>query len=240
MTKRYESNEFKLKYITGGILSTSELSLVQARKEIAGFGKKVNKMFGLVKRLFAETNDMEFQNLYESIANYENYSDQIEIEIANYLTKASEGELSKPASNRISLMLKLVDSIESIADSCNSISKTLRRKKKNKIWFTQDLRDNLNEMFNLISESMSVMLDNLSGDYGNFDSEKAFDVEKKINKKRKNLGRDHLNNIEQKNYTYQAGIIYTDILSQCENLGNEIYTITKTLVEYKENITNRA
>lgn len=237
VVKRHESNEFKLKYISGGILSTSELSLVQARKEIAGFGKRVFKMFGLVKKLFAETNDMEFQNLYETITNYENYSDQIEIEIANYLTKATEGELSIPASKRISLMLRLVDSLESIADSCNSISKTLRRKKKNKIWFTQDLRDNLNDMFNLISESLSVMLDNINGNYDDFDAEKALEIEKNINKKRKGLSKDHMNNVEQKNYTYQAGIIYTDILSQCEILGNEIYNVTKTLLDSKENIT---
>ncbi len=238
--KRQETNEFKLKYISGGILSTSELSLVQARREVVGFGKRVYKMFGLVKKLFAETNDIEFQNLYETISSYENYSDQIEIEIANYLTKASEGELSMPASRRISLMLRLVDSLESVADSCNSISKTLRRKKKNKIWFTQDLRDNINDMFALVTESLSVMLDNLNGDYDNFDSERAMEIEKSINKKRKNLSKEHINNIEQKNYTYQAGIIYTDIVSQCEILGNEIYNITKTLIDYKENITNRA
>ena len=84
------------------------------------------------------------------------------------------------------------------------------------------------------------MLDNLNGNYEDFDSEKALEIEKKINKKRKSLGKDHMNNVEKKNYTYQAGIIYTDVLSQCEILGNEIYNITKTLIDYKENITNKA
>ncbi|MFW5656060.1 MAG: Na/Pi cotransporter family protein [Bacteroidota bacterium] len=223
--------EPRLTYISTGILSTAEFSLLQGRKEILNFGKRTQKMFQLVRNLFSETNETAFQNIYENITNYENYSDQLEIEIANYLTRVSEGELSKPGIKRIRVMLKLVDYIESIADSCNSIAKTLRRKKKNKIWFTQELRNNLNEMFQLIQEALSAMVNNLDTDYVHFNAKAAEEIEKKINRKRKQLHRDHISNIEERNYTYEAGIIYTDILAQCENLGDDIYNVTKALVE---------
>jgi phosphate:Na+ symporter len=235
--RKNEDEHFSLKHITTGILSTSELSLLQARREIANYGRKVNKMFSLVRNLFSETNEIEFQNIYKTISGFENYADHLEIEIANYLTKISEGELSQPGVQRLRLMLKLVDSIENIADSCNSISKTLRRKKKNKIWFTQDLRNNVNAMFDIVGEALNTMLHNLDSDYKHVDTEKAAAIEKRINKTRKHLQKTQITSVENRSYTYQAGIIYTDILAQCENLGDNIYAISDALSEYNQNLT---
>lgn len=235
--RKKEEEQFSLKHISTGILSTSELSLLQARREIANYGRKVNKMFTLVRKLFSETNEAEFYNIYKTISGYENYADHLEIEIANYLTKISEGELSQPGVQRLRLMLKLVDSIENIADSCNSIAKTLRRKKKNKIWFTQDLRNNVNAMFDIVGEALNTMLYNLDSDYKHVDTEKAAAIEKKINKTRKQLQKSQIMSVENRSYTYQAGIIYTDILAQCENLGDNIYAISDALTEYNQKIS---
>jgi phosphate:Na+ symporter len=234
--RKHEDIHFSLKHISTGILSTSELSLLQARREIANYGKKVNKMFNLVRKLFSETNEEEFYNLYKTISSYENYADHLEIEIANYLTKISEGELSQPGVQRLRLMLKLVDSIENIADSCNSIAKTLRRKKKNKIWFTQDLRNNVNAMFDIVGEALNTMLQNLDSDYRHVDTDKAAAIEKRINKTRKHLQKTQITSMENRSYTYQAGIIYTDIIAQCENLGDNVYAISDALTEYNLNL----
>ena len=102
------------------MLSTSELSLMQAKKEIAVFGERTQRMFGMVKELFYEKNEYNFLKIFSRIEKYENISDRMEVEIANYLTHVAEGRLSSEGKEEIRIMLRTVTEIESIADSCNN------------------------------------------------------------------------------------------------------------------------
>ncbi len=229
--KQPEPEIFRLKHLKTGILSTSELSLLQARKELTIYARRAKKMFGLVRTLFNEVNTERFELTYNRIANYEEISDRMELEIATYLTKLSEGEISQAGVRKVRIMLKIVDEIESVADASYNIAKGIRRKKQQKIWFSQDLRNNLNEMFNLLNQAFEAMIVNVDTDYKNIAPEKAFNIERKINQLRNRLKQEHLKNIENKNYKYQAGVVYNDILTECEQLGDYLQNVTKAVVE---------
>ena len=84
---KVEDEEYRLRYITGGMLSTAELSILQAHKEISLFAERTARMFNMVKELFYEKNEETFLKTYSRIEKYENISDRMEIEIANYLTE---------------------------------------------------------------------------------------------------------------------------------------------------------
>jgi len=223
--------KFTLKYFNTGILSTSELSILQARKKLAMFGKETIRMFKMVRGLFQEINNQRFEEIYFNIRDYERMSDKYEIEIANYLTHLSEGELSNPGSKRIRMMLKIVDELESVADACNHIAKTLYRKKKEKIWFTQDLRNNINHMFDLVDKALNEMQQNLNQEFQRVDIRKAKEIEKEINKFQKKLREEHIKNLETQAYKYQAGIIYTDLFSLCAQLGDYIMNVNESIAE---------
>ena len=100
---------------------------MQAKKEIAVFGERTQRMFGMVKDLFYEKNEDNFLKIYSRIEKYENISDRMEIEIANYLTFVAEGRLSSEGKEEIRIMLRTVTEIESIADSCNNLARGIRR-----------------------------------------------------------------------------------------------------------------
>jgi phosphate:Na+ symporter len=223
--------DFNLRFFNTGILSTSELSILQARKKLAIYAKETIRMFKMVKSLFGETNNTRFQETFLKIREYENLCDQYEVEIAKYLTRLSEGDLSNPGSKRIRMMLKIVDDIESIGDTCNNIAKTLKRKKKESIWFTQDLRNNINAMFELLSEALEIMYTNLNLEYTDVTAYEALMKEKQINKYRKKLRDQHISNLESHTYKYQAGVIYADLFSLCEQMGDFIVNISETIEE---------
>ena len=226
-----DEEEFRLTYINTGLLSTSELSILQAKKEITMFAKRTKKMFGIVEDLFIETNEKKFKKKFTRITKYEEISDRTEVEIATYLTKISEAELSKLGSKRIKAMFKIIDDMESVADSCNNIAKAIYRKKDQKIWFTPKLRDNVLEMFGLVEKSVEIMYNNLEDDYTNLDIKKAVDIEKEINEKRDKLKKDHLENIEKKKYKYQAGVIYNDLFSEAEKLADYVINVSEAMKE---------
>ena len=57
---KVEDEEYRLRYITGGMLSTAELSILQAHKEISLFAERTARMFNMVKELFYEKNEETF------------------------------------------------------------------------------------------------------------------------------------------------------------------------------------
>ena len=110
-------------------------------------------MFGMVKDLFYEKNEDNFLKIYSRIEKYENISDRMEIEIANYLTFVAEGRLSSEGKEEIRIMLRTVTEIESIADSCNNLARGIRRRNEGKSEFTDEQNHNIDQMFALLEKA---------------------------------------------------------------------------------------
>lgn len=228
---------FRLKFIKSGVLSTAELSLHQARQEIGVYGKRTTQMFGMVRQMLMETNDEKFDETYKRVEKYEEISDRMEIEIADYLNKVSEGDLSEESRMRLQAMYRMISEIESIADSCLTLAKTLKLKKNNKVWFDEDMRKNINDLFDLIDVALAEMNINVEKGYTKLSNiKKATAAENEINQKYALLNQEHLNNLEDKKYTYNAGVIYSDLVSETERLADHVINISEAIYEINENL----
>ena len=158
----------------------------------------------------------------------------MEVEIATYLTKVSEGELSIEGSKRIKAMLKAISDIESIADSCFNLGKTLMRKSDWKVKFNDKQTQHIEKMFTLVSEALAEMIQNLEKGYKLIDINKALDIEEEINQYRNKLKKEHLKSIEKKDYSYQTGIIYNDLFSESEKLADYVINVSEAIDEINE------
>lgn len=237
--KKDEEEEFGLKFIQTGMLSTSELSILQARKEIAEYGLKSVKMFNQVKKLFAETDEKKFKKINEKIAKNELIMDDLEAEIANYLTSISEGELSINGARRVRTLLKISDNVESLADASFNLSKTISRKQKKKIWFTPEQRANIHEMFVLVDESSIKTMELLSDDtHDKFDISEIIDIEMQINALRNKLKKENSQNLKEEKYSYNASVIYIDMVTICETLGDHLINIAQAIKYQKEEMSS--
>ncbi len=225
--------EFRLKYINIGMVSTSELGILQARKETFVYGERVTKMFGFVKELYSAEKNKKFEKFAKKIEKYEEISDRMEIEIADYLAKISEGELSESGALKIRGMFEIIDNIESIGDSCHNLEKTIVRKKEAKISFPEDIDRNILNMFSLIDKALEEMLNNLGKDYSKVDITKAYETETEINEYRNKLREEHIKNIKEKVYKYKTGVIYNEIFSTCEKLGDYIINVSESMRDSK-------
>ncbi|MGM0479951.1 MAG: Na/Pi cotransporter family protein, partial [Bacteroidota bacterium] len=152
-SKGAQDEEFHLDYIGSGYMSTPDLSLLEAKKEIAKFGEITSRMSRFSRSLLFEKSRKKQKKLHERIAKYEQITDRVEIEVANYLNKISEGELSGDTAVRIRGMNSIVNDLERIGDIYYQMSKTLERKSSEKIWFTPEQRNNLASMFDLVDRA---------------------------------------------------------------------------------------
>ncbi len=221
--------EFHLEYIGTGMMLTTEAAILEAKKEVTKFGKLTKKMVGFIPKLLVETDQKAFKKLLARVRKYEEITDRIESEVSNYLAKVSEGELNPSASERIRSMLSIINDLERIGDVCYQMSKAIERKSDKKVWFTPEQRQNLQEMFNKVDAAISHMIVNLENDYSGADMDKAHELEKEINKLRNKFRKEHLVNIEQGEYNFQSGIIYNDLFSSAERVGDHIINVSEAI-----------
>ena len=223
-----EDETFQLKFISGGMLSAAELNIAQAEKEIVVYGQRVQRMIGMAQNIVhTKDNSEDFTHQFSRLEKYEEISARMEIEIANYLNRCSEGRLSNEGKHRIASMLRIVSEIESIADCCYGVAKILIRKQESRVKFTEEIYTNVDSMFIDIEAAMANMLLLLS-DVENVhekDIINSYNLEREINNLRNQLRTANVENINERHYEYQAGIYYMDIIGSLEKTGDYIINV---------------
>lgn len=232
--KKDEDEEYRLRYITGGMLSTAELSILQARKEITLFAERTGRMLDMVKALFYEKNEDAFLKTYSRVEKYESISDRMEIEIANYLTCVAEGRLSSEGKEEIRIMLRAVSEIESIADSCNNMARSIKRRNEFRSIFTDEQNHNVDQMLALTEKALHRMIEILKkSELVRDDVNPSYNIENEINNYRNQLKIHNVEDINNKKYQYQDGVYYMDIIGEAEKLGDYVLNVVQAVIEKK-------
>ena len=233
-----EDEEPRLRFITGGMLSTAELSILQARKEIHLFSERTHRMFGMVQDLLRTEKDDDFNKLFSRIEKYENISDNMELEIANYLNQVSEGHLSSESKLQIRAMLREVTEIESIGDSCYNLARTINRKRQTNQDFTEKQYEHIQFMMKLTNDALVQMIAVVErAELHSADINKSFNIENEINNYRNQLKNQNILDVNNKEYDYQMGVYYMDIIAECEKLGDYVVNVVEASSDVKERKT---
>ena len=220
--------DYKLKFISGGLLSTAELSIVEAQKEIKNFAERCYKMFGFVGQLMETKDEAEFNKLFSRIEKYENITDSMEMEIAGYLNKVSEGHLSDLSKTQIQRMLRQITELESIGDSCYNLGRTLNRHRQNsQEEFTSEQILHMHTMLNLVEDSLKEMVSKVDQQVTKNSITASYNIEHEINNYRNQLKNQNLNDINSGLYSYQLGVFYVDFISECEKLGDYVMNVVQ-------------
>ena len=230
--KKEEKLQHTFTFIDAPIHSTSELSTLQAHKEIVLFATNVQYMISSLPLLLKEKDQFQYNHLYDTIKKTEDLADKFEVEITNFITRLSENELSDRTSLSVRIMQKIADDLESIADECMGLARSIDVKNQQKVWFNQDMRDDLNQMFRLLSNAFILLHDNLRNDYLQANTEKPLIIEKQINEMRDHLRLKNIENISNGAYMHLNGSFFNDFVFRSEKIGDLICNINDTLSGY--------
>ena len=229
-----EDEEFQLQFITTGMLSTAELSILQAEKEMEVYAKRTRKMFKLVQKLAVAKDEVKFLKLFSRVEKYEGISDRMEIEIGSYLGKVAEGRLSNQSKERIRSILRGVTEIESIADSCHNMARHYKRKAEANAEFTEELRENIRLMWKELEKAYDKMQDVLKvQEVSEADMTDSIKYENRINEMRNMLKRKNIEDVNDKIYDYQTGVYYMDLVVECERMGDYIINVVQSIKHLK-------
>ena len=231
-----DEEDFRLHFITAGIMKTPELSVLEAHKEIGSFANRMQRMFGMVGDLLTlsassnkkDKKETEFNALYSRIEKYEKISDNMELEIANYLNQVSDAHLSDDTKSKIRAMLREISELESIGDSCYKMARTISRKFIDKQdHFNDSQYDHIHQMMDLTDQALTQMNVLLAGRKEAYDVNRTYNVENEINNYRNQLKSQNISDINNHQYTYTEGTIYMDLINECEKLGDYVVNVVE-------------
>jgi phosphate:Na+ symporter len=235
--KGQKEDEGQLKFITGGLMSTSELSIFQAWKEIHVFSIRTHRMLNMVKDLYSEADDAQFAKTFSRIEKYEEICDRMEVEIARYLNHVADGRLSEESKHEVHKMLRIASEIESVGDSNYNLARYIMHKHQGKMEYTDYQERNIHEMLRLVSHALEQMVTTL-GENNNYhisDEEfmRAENIENEINNFRDLLKSQNTINVTEHQYDYLIGINYMDIILECEKMGDYIINVQEAIKDKK-------
>ena len=232
-----EEEDFRLHFITAGFMKTPELSVLEAQKEIQHFSNRMQRMFGMVRELLTLSSSSnskkdnqagDFNKLYTRIEKYEGISDNMELEIANYLNSVSDAHLSDDTKGKIRAMLREVSELESIGDACFNMARTISRKYNGKEdHFVEKQYDHLHQMMELTDQSLTQMNRLMGGRKEAYDVNRTFNIEHEINNYRNQLKTQNITDVNNREYTYAVGTIYMDLINECEKLGDYVVNVVE-------------
>ena len=223
-----QDEDYRLRFISGGLLSTAELSIIEAQKEIRSFAERCQRMAGFVPTLLETKDEMEFNKLFARIEKYENITDSMEMEIASYLNKVSEGRLSDASKTQIQKMLRQISELESIGDSVYNLGRTLNRHRMHcQEDFTAEQMQHMMTMLQLVGAALSEMLKRIDQPTTKNGVKTSLNIEHEINNYRTQLKNQNLHDVNAGLYDYQLGVFYVDFISECEKLGDYVMNVVQ-------------
>ena len=216
-----------LHFISGGVIQTPEIAVLQAQKEIVHFAERMHRMFGMASALIDEKDKKEFESQYARIERYETIADNMEIEIANYLEQVGNEHLSDETKDKTRVILRQIGELESIGDACYKMARTISHLRENKEDLTAEQYTRLRDMLRLVNEAVVQMIVVVSGRRKDLSLADSLSIENDINELRNQIKSETVVGVNSHQYSYTLGTLYNDIIADCEKIGDYVMNIVE-------------
>lgn len=216
-----------LHFISSGVIQTPEIAVLQAQKEIVHYAERMHRMYGMTCALIDEKDKKEFESQYARIERYETIADNMEIEIANYLEQVGREHLSDDTKEKTRVILRQIGELESIGDACYKMARMIAHMRENKENFTDEQYAKLHDMFRLVNEALVQMIIVVTGRREDLSLDDSISIENDINELRDRLRIDTVVGVNSHKYSYSLGTLYTDIVADCEKIGDYVMNIVE-------------
>lgn len=219
---------FKLKYIDlSDLPSSGEMALVQVSKETSRYAENVYQMFTFIRQMVKEPMGSERQlDLMSRIRTMEEDSDKAELEIAQFLNKIEPQTLSMSGEMLCRGLYKVVEELESIADSIYHCSTTLYQKSEQLVRFNPAMNKDLGHMLQLTDDAMHHMTHVLSLDEVPANAlDRAYNYEDEINNLRNQIRHQMLDALERREVEFQQHTSFMFLINECEKIGDYVINV---------------
>lgn len=220
-------SKYELKYISTGIQDTAEINLVKARSEISKMAGITEEMFLNFLSIFNKPN----KNLGKEVARLkemEDFTDQMQEQITSYLIECSSEGLNEEGIRSATAMIRVVNELESIGDSCYNLILLSERRHKKRIEIEKEALDALTPINSTVSEFLAYIRTNLDSQFDAENLKEALSLEETIDAERKSLRKKSRKRI-QTGSDIKSELLYLDIVKHLEHIGDYSLNIAEAI-----------
>lgn len=222
----------RLVYINAGLISTPELAISEADKEVVHFGKIMQKGLGYIRSAVETSSDEQsFRPFQEKLVKYEEISDRIEYEVVGFLNKVSRDTLSDMSAMHIKSLYRIVGEMESLGDSGEAISRLIARALERGQKLSESHKKEVYDMIVLVGRAFDAMIYNLSNSATISNIDNAVVAEIDINTRRDFLRDKELSDNEGDKYF--EGVFYIALVEELEKMGDYIINISQSIMSWR-------
>jgi len=221
------SKEYTFKYIKTGLQDTGQLNIQSAKSELNKMLELVNDMFNTFLRVFRNP-DKKMGSTVDKVKDMEDLSDQMQHEITQYLAECSKEDLSGRSVINVNAMLRIVNELENIGDSCYKLMLLTEKKYDNNILFHAKATEEFNDFASLLTESMELYKQHMNEHLEKQVLDLIYKLELKMNSLRDNLKNAAQHRL-QEGSNVKAELLYLDLLKHFEHIGDNNLNIAQAL-----------
>jgi phosphate:Na+ symporter len=218
--------EYKAKHLDPVFIEQSpSIALGQAKEEIVRLGNFAIKGMEEAHQ-YLKTNQ---QKHADTALQIEDAINNLDRKITDYLVDLSTSSLSEHESEEHTALMNTIRDIERIGDHFENIIELVEYQKANKVKITDNALNDLEEMFEFTISTVKEAIHCLDQK----DREEAKDVvkrEEEIDRMERKLRKQHILRMNEGSCTGQAGIVYVDIISNLERIGDHAVNIAESVL----------
>ncbi|ALC83581.1 sodium-dependent phosphate transporter [Bacillus gobiensis] len=217
--------EYKAKHLDPIFIEQSpSIALGQAKEEVLRMGEFAIKGLEETYQFLLTKQPKHAKNAYQ----IEDAINNLDRKITNYLIELSSASLSDQESEEHNMLMDTVRDIERVGDHFENLIELVEYKMATRVDITESAIDDLKYMIELtvstIKESLAA-LDQNDKDI----AEKVIEKEEQIDKLERKLRKQHILRLNKGLCTGQAGIVFVDIISNLERIGDHAVNIAEAV-----------
>ena len=222
--------KYKLTYMEPTIQSMPEINIINAQKEVSHMTKVVEDMFGIYLEVFRHP-DKKMGAQVKEIKDMEDYSDQMQEEITKYLIACSGESLNEHGRNNVSAMMRIVNELESIGDSCYNLILLSERRFKKDIPLHENAIKDLEPITSMVQNFLTFIKSHINEHMDKDTLKEAYEMEEKLESFKKSLNKGIRKNIK-KGADIKGELLYLDVVAHVEQIGDYCLNIAQALRAY--------
>lgn len=206
-------------YLDKKLLETPIVASGQVIKETIRMANKAKNNLELAMEVFLNWNEEKMKKVYadESIIN------TLERDITEYLIELSQHNLPEENAKLVSQAYHTINDIERIGDHAENIVELAIQKYENNITLSYDGYKEVRQLFEVTLRSITIAIESFkSNEISDDEVEK---VEEEIDSLEKQFRENNINRLSAKTCLADAGIMFFDLLSNLERIGDHANNI---------------